>query len=55
LNKATGGKKQLWEDKMAHKKTVIVLANFRSKGEVGALVDEPKMCVVGTKIANNIL
>jgi hypothetical protein len=41
VNMASGGKKRLWGDKMAQKKTAIALAKFLSKGEVGALVDEP--------------
>jgi hypothetical protein len=55
VNRASGGKKRLWRDKMAQKKTAIALAKFLSKGEVGILVDEPQMRVVGTEIANNVL
>jgi hypothetical protein len=40
---------------MAQKKTVIALAKVLSKREVGALVDEPQMRVVGIEITNIVL
>jgi hypothetical protein len=55
LNKVSGGKKRLKRDNTTQKKTAIALANFLSKGEAGALVDEPQMHVVSSEIATSVL